>query len=382
MKQIHGKIIILFFILLSSVFANTNKYCSYDIKSSKSNIYINEPFYITFHTRQKTKNEVMFFDLKAQNNDSFDVIALESKRHEFNYHDAEKTFTFLVFAKKEGDFKLKFDFQVRRASDDAVAQAYTGSRDNVKSIPTTNVKITTPSVSLHVEPLKQDVDAIGDFRISMSIDKKSSNSYDAINVKYNLVGIGYLDDSYEPIKDIKNTSIFRGKKVITPKATNKGYTYNIEYNYAIVSTKSFKLPEVVLRVFNHKQNRYINKTINKVPINITKLDVSKLLDDNESPKSDVDFDKYIDYLYDVFIFIAGFLSAYLLRYLPKNKDKKDDISKAVRESKTKEELLKAAMPLVNRYSLHVELKELEAILYNNAKLSFKDVKVKILKKLK
>jgi len=382
MNQIHGKIIIFLILILSTISSANNQYATYEIKTSKTNIFVNEPIYITFHVRQKTKDEVMFFDFKAQKNSNFEIVALESKRHEFNYHDAEKTFKFLVFAKKAGEFKVKFDFQVKRASDDAVAQAYNGSRDNVKSIPTIKVKMPIQSISLHVEPLTKDVNAVGNFRLTMSINKLSSNSYDAINIKYDLSGEGYLDESFEPLKNIENTSIFRSQKKAPKRATQNGYIYNIEYNYAIVAKEDFKIPQAKLDVFSYQQRKYLNKNTTEKNISITKLDINTLLDNKDAPKSDINFNKYIEYLYDIMIFIAGFLLAKLLKYLPKNKNKKEDIAKDVRQSKSAQELLKAIMPLVHKYALHVELKELEEIIYNNkSKLSFKDIKDKAIKKI-
>ena len=382
MNQIHGKLII-FFLLIFSVILNANtQYASYKIKTSKNIIFVNEPIFITFHVRQKTKDEVMFFDFKAQDNTNFEIVALESKRHEFNYHDAEKIFKFLVFAKKAGDFKLKFDFQVRRASDDAVAQAYTGSRDNVKSIPTIKVKMPQQEVSLHVEPLKKSTQAVGNFRLSMSIKKLSSNSYDAINIRYNLSGEGYLDEKFEPIKDIENTSIFRSQKKLPSKATQNGFIYNIEYNYAIVAKDNFIIKPAQLNTFSYKQKKYLTQLTEEKYISITKLDINTLIDEEDIPKNNIDFDEYIKYIYNLMIFISGFLVAKLLKFLPKSKNNKEDIFKNIKQSKTAQELLKASIMLSSKYALHVELKELEEIVYkDNNKLSFKEIKNKILKKL-
>ena len=382
MNQIHGKIIIFFMLILSTILSASSQYASYNIQTSKKNIFVNEPIYITFHVRQKTNNEVMFFDFVAQKNDNLKIIPLESKRHEFNYHDSEKTFKFLVFAKKGGDFKVKFDFQLRRASDDAVAQAYNGSRDNVKSIPTIKVKMPVQSVSLHVEPLTEVVNAVGDFRLTMSINKLSSNSYDAINIRYNLSGEGYLDENFEPLKNIENTSIFRSQKKLPTRATQNGFIYNIEYNYAIVAKEDFTIPKAKLVVFSFKQKKYLSKDTNSKNIKITPLDINTLIDNKNVPKSDVDFNKYIEYVYDFMIFVAGFLLSKLLKYLPKNKNKKEDTAKYVKQSKTAQELLKAMMPLANKYALHVEIKELEKIIYNKeTKSSFKEIKNKAIKKI-
>ena len=381
MKQIHGKIIFLFLMLFTSILSANNKYCTYSIKASKSNIFINEAIYITFHARQKTKNEVMFFDLKPRKSSKYEIISIKEKRHEFNYHDAEKTFTFLVFAKESGKINVELDFRVRRATDDAVSEAYTGSRDNVKSIPTTNVNIGLVSVSLNVKKLNQNVNGIGNFKLNMKLDKESSNSYDAINVEYHLVGTGYLDKKFEPLKDITNTSIFKGKKVVAPRATKNGYIYNIKWNYAVVAKEDFKINNVEFKTYDYKKGTYRLKSIKEKQIKITALNIDNLVDDKNAPDSTFNFEKYLNYFYSIMIFIAGFLLAKLLEYLPKNEKNKDDISKNIKLSSSAMELLKSAMPLVHKYHLKEEIQELEEILYSNSNKSFKAVKNKILKKL-
>jgi hypothetical protein len=381
MKQIHGKIILLFLILFTSMANANNKYCTYSIKSSKKNIFINEPIYITFHARQKTKNEVMFFDLKPRQSSKYEIISIKEKRHEFNYHDAEKTFTYLVFAKESGQIDIKLDFRIRRATDDAVSEAYTGSRDNVKSIPTINKNIGLVSVSLDVKKLDENVNGVGNFKLNMKIDKESSNSYDAINVEYHLVGTGYLDKNFIPLKNITNTSIFKGKTALTPRATKNGYKYNIKWNYAIVAKKDFKITSVKFKTYDYKKNKFILKSIKEKQIKIKALSIGNLLDDKNSPDSSLDFEKYLNYFYSIMIFITGFLFAKLLEYLPKKKNNKHDISRNIKLSKSSLELLKSTMPLVHKYKLQEEIKELEAMLYSDSKTSFREIKSSILKKI-
>ena len=381
MKRIHGKIILLFLILFTSIASANNKYCTYSIKSSKENIFINEPIYITFHARQKTKNEVMFFDLKPRQNPKYEIISIKEKRHEFNYHDAEKTFTYLVFAKKSGKINVELDFRIRRASDDAVSEAYTGSRDNVKSIPTTNVNIALVSVSLNVKALKQNVNGVGNFKLDMKVDKKSSNSYDAINVEYHLVGTGYLNKNFSPLKNITNTSIFKGKKALAPRASKNGYIYNVTWNYAIVAKEDFKITSAKFKTYDYKKDKFILTTLEEKQIKIKALNIENLVDDKNSPDSSIDFEKYLDYFYSIMIFIAGFLFAKLLEYLPKKQNYKHDITKNIKLSSSPKELLKLAIPLVHKYKLLNEINELESILYSSSKTSFKEVKNTILKKL-
>ena len=373
---------VLFLVFFSLLNADESELCSYSIESSKQSGVINEPFSVTFTTRQKTLNEVMFFDLKPKKSELYEVVSIKEKRHEFNYHDAMKEFEFLVIPKHSGVIKVAFAFQVRRASDDAVAQAYTGSRDNVKSIPTVNVHVADPYVELNITELPSQVQAVGEFNLVMELTKRKSSSYDAINVTYRVQGRGYLEESFEPIQEIEGVSIFRGKKERAPRATKEGYIYEKEWSYALVAKKDFQLPKVVLHSYNYRTKRLQQKSTQAVDIEITPLAIESLLDESEAPSSTLEYKKYLGYLYNLLIFIAGFLAAKFLERLPKKISKEADSYQSIANAKTPKETLKATLALQKNTLLHKEITELEALVYGGkSKKSLSEIKKSILGRL-
>jgi len=383
MKSIHGKIISLLLLLVVSLNAVETQYCSYSISSSKQSAVLHEAISISFTSRQKTKNEVMFFDLKPLPSKDYEIISIKEKRHEFNYHDAKKDFEFLLIPKKIGIIKVAFDFRVRRASDDAVAQAYRGSRDNVKSIPTIKVNIATPTVTLNIKALKQDVDAVGEFNLVMSIDKTKASSYDKVNVIYKLQGHGYLNKSFTPLQEIEGLSIFKGEQEVEPRATKDGYTYQKEWSYALIASKSYTLPAVTLKTYDYTTKQYLDKTTALSKVQITPLLMQNLLDDEELPQSDIDYKKYIAYLYNVLIFIGGFLFAKFLVYFPMKISKKEHCCPRIKSAKTAKELLNYVGLLLQKYPLEDEVKKLEDLVYkSHSKESFHSIKMQIIKKIK
>ncbi len=382
MKNIHGKIVFLFMLLIVQLNAIETKYCSYSISSSKKSAVLNEPISITFKARQKIHNEVMFFDLKPHKSKDYEVISIKEKRHEFNYHDAKKEFEFLLIPKKEGLLSVPFDFRIRRASDDAVAQAYTGSRDNVKSIPTIKINIDIPTVTLNITSLKNPVDAVGDFNLAMSIDKTEISSYDKVNVVYTLQGRGFLNKNFEPIEELEGISIFKGKKEKEPRATKEGYIYQVEWSYALVSSDNYKVPAVTLKTYNYLNKQYLDKNTPSKMISVKHQDIESLIDDEESPQSTVDYKKYIDYFYSFLIFSAGFLFAKLLEYLPKKLSNKKQCCPLIKNAKNPKELLKQTTPYLNKYPLKDEIRALESLVYTkNSKENFSSLKDKIIKKI-
>ena len=385
MKKNHGNIILFSMLFVFSMLLNAgeNKYCSYTLSSSKTEgLVVNEPITVTFKVRQKFHSEVMFFDFKVVNSDAYKVVSIEEKRHEFNYHDAKKEFTFLLLPKKVGKIDIKFSFDIRRASDEAVKQAYVGSRDNVKSIPTIKVHIADPLLSLDVKNLQKPVDAVGEFTLNMKLSSNHSNSYDAINVVYTLIGRGYLDESYEPLTSIDKASLFKGIKETPVKITRDGYEYQKTWSYAIVKEESFSIPSVVLRIYNYKTNRYDEKSTQEEKISITKLNIEDMLDDEEAPTTTLEYKKYLIYFYNLLIFIAGFLVAKLLEYLPKKSTKKEHCCKDLLLAKTAKEILLIAMKFNKNGNLDQEIRELEEIIYKDrASKELSSLKKSLLKKI-
>ncbi len=385
MKNIHGNILLLIALLTSlSLQAKEHEFCSYSIESSAKELYVNEALHVHFKSRQKIHDEVMFFDLKPKKSDDYDIVLLNEKRHEFNYHDAKKTFDFLVTPKKAGSINIVFDFQVRRASDEGVAQAYTGSRDNVKSIPTVNTHIDTPTVSLHVKPHTKNIQAVGDFSLSMKLDKSESNSYDALNVVYTLDGTGYLDETFEPIKSIDNTSIFKGKKERPTRLSKEGYIYHKEWSYAIVASNNYTLDSIHLNYFNPKTQSYKSSITEAKNITIKQLDISTLIDDKEAPISTIEFKNYVHYLYYILFFVAGFLGAKLQEYLPEKfkRSESELCCQSIKKSSTPQDTLKAIMPFMNQVDIKNEVSELESAVYSNThKINLQKIKTSIISKL-
>ena len=385
MNNILGKILLLtFFIFLPSAVMATTKYCEYSIHTDTKTAYINEAVKIHFKTRQKIHNEVMFFDLIPLKSEDYSFVLLSEKRHEFSYHDAKKDFQYLIFPKKEGTINVRFDFRIRRASDDAVAQAYIGSRDNVKSIPTIKVHIAQPVITLKISPLPKKLDGVGNFNLQMSLDKTSSNSYDAINVTYTLTGTGYLNTNFEPLHDINKTTIFTGITDTRPQATPKGLKYKKIWKYAIVAKEDFVVPMVNFSYLNTNTKTISEEKIEAKNIIITPFNTKALLDAKESPVQKNYFILFTKYIYYILSFIAGLLVAKLIEILPKKiSTKKESCCKNVIKANSAQALIKAIFPLISTLKLEKEVAHLEKIAYTkeNGK-AFEKIKKEIIKKLK
>ena len=306
MKHTLGKMTL--FILLSlTLYAN--ELAEFSLTTDKKSPYEKEAVEITFHARQIKHDNVMFFFVTPKKSANYKIVLLQKEAKELAYHDKEAEFHYLLFALKSGKINVEFNFVIKVASDDAVAQVYTGSRDNVKWIETDDTEISVKPLVLDVKKLSKNVDLVGDFTLTQKIDKESAKAYEKINIKYFLKGIGFDDFNIDPLGDIEGVDIFTDVIKHANKATKEGYKIQREFNYAIIAPKNFTIPATKIECFSPAKNRFYTLTTKPHTIDVQALPKSELLDKEEYPKQENYSKESTNFFIYLLIFIAGYISA-------------------------------------------------------------------------
>jgi len=373
---------LLLFLLAPLLLLADNDLASFHLSANKTDVHEREAVEISFTATQKDHEDVMFFILQAQQSDDYEITLLNKESKKLGYHNTTTTFNYLLFPKKVGAVNVGFDFTIKTASDAAVAQIYIGSRDNVKLIETTDTVVTLAPLQLKVKALKPDTELVGDFKITSHVMSDVVDQFSTVQVSYTLNGVGYLDKEMEPLPPIKGATLFDDIVDHAFKATKNGYIIEREFAYAISADESFRLPEIHLKAFSPRTQTYYDLVVQARDITIEKIDPKTLLDDKESPlPTAYDFSWVKELLIAIFIFTAGFMTAKLSEGIRFKWLLRSERFKDIKESSDAKSLLKVLLTHYRSQEIEVYINMLEAIVYQNSKHSFKEVKREVLKHL-
>ena len=379
MKKNLGKII-LFLLLPFALFGDSNL-ASFALSANKKDALIKEPIEITFSADQKDHTNSMFFFLEVKKSDAYEVVLLDQVTKKISNHNSSTTFKYLLFPLKSGDINVDFDFTIKVASDGGLAKVYTGGRDNVKWMDTVNSKIEVPTLHLHVSPLSEKVDLVGDFTLDAKLQKSDINQYGSANIRYTLSGAGYNEKSLQMLSKIANVTAFSQVTDIASKATPNGYEIKREYSYALRSKNNFTIPAIEIKAYSPKQNKYYTLKSQSYDIKVSSIDPKTLVDNKEFPPSkSYDFKNLKDIGIALLIFLAGFVSAKIAPSLNFKRVKKQKFQD-IKESKTPKELI---IVLLQNYKSSISekyIKELELLEYKKSERSFQKIKSDLLKNI-
>jgi len=381
MKNNLGKVLLLFSLLFSSVFAND--LATYTLKTNKTKVFPKEAVLITFDAWQKNHTDNMMFLLKAQKNTAYKIFLLNKKIDDQKYHDNHTTYTYILFPLQAGLLSVGFDFTIQTASDKAVAQSYIDGHDDSVAIQTIDTHIALAPLEIQVENFNRKVDLVGDFTLTSNISKRKINQYESANIIYTLKGKGYKDNSLKLLKPLQGVTLFSEINNVYSKLTKTGYEMQREYIYALSAKKSFTIPKVSLQAYSPTKHRYYMLEIPPYSIEVKAIDTTTLLDKNESPQNKpfIDFERFKQFLIYLIVFIIGYITALNTPKKIRKKLRFEDNDPLLKAKKPKELLYM----LTSQYELQEmqeELRLLEDIVYNNNKqINFQKLKKQIIDKL-
>jgi len=336
----------------------------YNFSIDNQTIYQKEPIILDVNITQLNHSEVMLFKFSPQKSDSYKFTQIYFKEDD-KYHSLKHEYKYRIYPLKDGNISISFDMIKSVTTDNSVAYAISGDRDNIKSLVKTDTKEDIVPLILNVKPTPKGTDLVGDFKLSYTIDKTTTKSYEPIYLHIELKGKGYLEP-FEIIYKDKKYHIFSQK----PKVTQN----SIVWDYAISAKESFILPKVTLNCFNPKTKQSYKLTIPTKNIEVKNIDSSSLVDKENTPPPFRGIDwSWVGWLFSyIIVFLSGF---FMPRDIFQKRFKRADKSfdDKIASIKTHKELLKFLLSYnSSKYSKAIKL--LERAIYNKESISLDKIK--------
>ncbi|MFK5976498.1 MAG: BatD family protein [Sulfurovum sp.] len=312
------KLFLLLFILPITIHANND--FTYSITTNNKTPYLKEATIITIDINQTNHKSVIFFKFfvtKMSQYQSKQIKLIENN----SYHNTNQKYTYLIYPLRTGDIEIEFSLIQKLTTDDSVAYSFSGDRDNVKGLVTSDTIIKLPNLKLQVKPLPKDTLIVGDFKLDHRLSTNIAQAYEPISLNIEIKGRGYppIIDNILP----KDTSFiqFLSPPIVKSRIINQDTQITIKYATALSHFQNFSLAPLNLKAFNPKTQKSYILTIPKQDFTIIKADKSTLIDKIDSPPPlEIDYSYIGIALGYILSFGAGFLSAFLL--FQKRKSKK------------------------------------------------------------
>ncbi len=371
MKRILGSLLL----LTLSLWAESVYH--WDVSLSQNRLYLNEATTLSMKCTFEKEGKHDDVEFVPPVDSGFDFKLLSEKRH-FEGEKQVLRYEYLLFATKIGNLSLKLEPIMLFTSQSAIDNVIIG-RDNVNDLEVEKAKAEIRALSVIVKPTQSAL--TGQLRLKDSSDIQEVSAYEPTHLEIKISGEGNLQ-ALEPIVfEINDVQVFSDDPETNFILTSKGYKGEWVQRFAFVSAKDFTIPSIKIKYFDSlsKSEKSLSTQVIKIKVKSKGIKREDLIDKTDSPSSKIDLLAYVDYLYFLLTFIAGFIVAKLVKLpSPSQSFKKGE---KIKKAKTEKELLEILMAC-DKNLFSKEINELELAVYKKQKVSLSGVKVKALKVLK
>jgi len=243
-----------------------------ELKSSKKEVFVSEPFDVVLIFKQKRGAEAIdskFFPPKL---DGFWIKYQSEPKKEVDGEYIVTKIHYKMAAQREGELEIS-PAKIKIAMRDLSADYWNSFAPSVKWR-----TYYSNAIKMKVYGVPKGVKLVGDFDISIKVDKKSIHPNEAVNAILSIKGDGNIED-LDPFKPyIPNANVFEEKPKIDEK--NGLFTQKI----AFVADSNFTIPSFGIRYFDPKTKKIINKSTK--PIDITVVGARKKTEQLQIKKGD------------------------------------------------------------------------------------------------
>jgi len=369
-----GKISLYLFIFFLSFITLQAEDFTYSFNTDHPTPYVKEAVVLTLDLNQTNHDVVLLFNFSIDKSEDYTFQRLDIKETD-SYHNAKIHYVYLVYPLKSGDVNITFSLLKQVTTDDSVAYSFSGDRDNVKGLVTTDTHINLPPLQLKVKALPEGTALVGDFALTYDIKKYQANAYEPLPFHVSIKGEGYppLIDTLLPQEG--NFTRFTEKPIVKSIATRKGSQSTVTYPMALSHSQSFTLSPIVLKAFDPQREKSYTLEVPSQHFDIQEVATHSLVDKVDSP--DVlkeDWSWLSTLLGYLVVFSAGYLTALSWKWKKKQSKKEEHpLIQKIQNCKDEKALLQVLIAADSKHFTS-SIEKLEASLYGNGKINLNKVK--------
>jgi len=355
---------------------------TYKLDIDKHDPYVKEPVVLTLDLNQTNHDVVMFFKFDIKNSKTYTFQRLDTQETD-THHDAKVRYTYLLYPLKAGDINITFELLQQTTTDENIAYSFSGDRDNIKKMVTTDTRIDLPSLQLKVKPLPEGTLLVGDFSLTHVIKKQKAKAYEPLPIQVRIKGIGYPPILDTLLPDEGNFTRFTEEPIVQSFTSTKGTQNTVIYPMAVSHKQSFTLSPIILKAFNPITEKIYTLEVPAQVFEIQEVDTHTLIDNIDVPSVlKEDWSWLYTLLSYVIVFSAGYLTASSWKWKKKQSQKEDHpLMHKIKACKNEKALLQVLMATDSKRFAPV-IEDLENSLYGNGKIHFNTIKQDSLDKLK
>lgn len=253
--------------------ASSSAEVSLDLSVDKSDVHVGEPVEVEVTLKYPANRDYVEVRIKKPEFANFWIKQLgeaqEYRRGGFRF----KTFRYLIFAQKPGEYRLgplfaKLARRVRIERPFANDPFFDDDFFNTMFARLEWKRVASNSVDLHVDPLPSGVELYGDFNITASVDRREVDAGKPLHIQIRIEGYGNIDDvpKYEP--DIPDAVVYADEPKIEAGMENGRYGGISVQKITVVADRNYTVPAFTLRYMDAESGRVVEKRTDPVKIRV------------------------------------------------------------------------------------------------------------------
>ncbi len=245
--------------------AARDKSVQFTLKLDKKEAYVGEPIIAELVLKLRRNLGIVDYSFTPPKFEGFWVKQIKSGHSEYLEEQGlylVKKLRYLLLPQKPGVLHIApaiFKYAIPEHTTDTFGFSITAPRWK---------SVISNSASVVAKPLPKPVDLVGDFNITIKVDKTKAKPNEPINVDVVIEGKGNLENLDKIPLEISGVTLYEDKPKVKEQVKKDGLYARFEQHFSIIADHSFAIPPLSIDYFSLKDKKLKKLTTKKIDITI------------------------------------------------------------------------------------------------------------------